>query len=82
MSATNPDTNPAEEFDTQLSSTLTQLSDLLANKEFLLATAQGDGEISKTALDAVKSIFDLGKSHLFSPRGRSKREPDSDDNNR
>ena len=63
MAVTNSQTNPAEEFDTQLSPTLTQLSDLLANKEFLLATAQGDGEISKTALNAVKSIFDLGRSY-------------------
>lgn len=61
MVAVNSETNPAEEFDTQLSPALTQLSNLLANKEFVLATTQGDGELSKTALDAVKSIFDLGK---------------------
>lgn len=61
MAVTNPETNPTEEFDSQLSPALAQLSNLLAHKEFVLATAQGDGEISKTALDAVKSIFDLGE---------------------
>lgn len=51
----------ADDADTQLSPALTELSNLLANKEYVLATAQGDGELSAKALNAVKSIFDLGK---------------------
>ncbi|KAJ9121733.1 hypothetical protein QFC22_002354 [Naganishia vaughanmartiniae] len=48
--------------DSKLSSALTNLSNLLADKEYVLATAQGDGELAKTALNAAKSIFDLGIS--------------------
>ncbi|KAJ9102536.1 hypothetical protein QFC21_002937 [Naganishia friedmannii] len=48
--------------DSNLSSSLTDLSNLLAHKEYVLATAQGDGDIAKAALSAAKSIFDLGIS--------------------
>jgi hypothetical protein len=71
MAAANPETSPTEEFDSQLSPALAQLSNLLAHKEFVLATAHGDGEISKTALDAVKSIFDLGEFVVFQLLRRS-----------
>jgi hypothetical protein len=54
--------------DSNLSSTLTDLSKLLADKEYILATSQGDGEIAKTALNAAKSIFDLGE---YAARGCS-----------
>lgn len=71
MSAPQLDVSrPAEEVDSQLSPALAELSNLLASKEYVLATAQGDGELSTKALNAVKSIFDLGKSepHLSNER--------------
>lgn len=59
-----PTPTATEEIESQLSPALTELSNLLANKEYVLATAQGDGELSTKALNAVKSIFDLGKPSL------------------
>lgn len=65
MSAPTPTTPAvAEEIESQLSPALAELSNLLANKEYVLATAQGDGELSSKALNAVKSIFDLGKPNV------------------